>query len=354
MENKFKKHTILTVDFLAEPVEALYWHADRILSLLKVTLSCIGLEAKIYPTDFTSKISRFNRDIFFMKSGMSYNESYSRLVDFEEITKESLDYFDNFFDVNNVIIGWELQKLTTDILNAKGITYINICLHPIRYMEDEIFLIQSNNKNLEKKLKHYEIDESSFYINAEFVRISLLNKKKVYDLPPESCVIFGQTNNDKTLRTNNKRLTLQHYKKDIDFLCQKFRNIYFIAHPLEKNNTQINQYIQSFGKINMIEANAYSVLSSKNLSLVAAISSSVCSEAYYFNKNVLFFNKPVCDIKTSDSYSVDKIIFSPQFWNNLFNLEVKNITNKKFIFNKNNQVRDILNAYYSYTILEQR
>nr|WP_071461644.1 hypothetical protein [Kingella kingae] len=128
MENKFKKHTVLTVDFLAEPVEALYWHADRILSLLKVTLSCIGLEAKIYPTDFTSKISRFNRDIFFMKSGMSYNESHSRLVDFEEITKESLDYFDNFFDVNNVIIGWELQKLTTDILNAKGITYINIWL----------------------------------------------------------------------------------------------------------------------------------------------------------------------------------------------------------------------------------
>lgn len=350
--NIFGKNIVLMADVLAEPEIALYWHAERILSILKSSLTGVGLDTKIYPINFYSKNEKFNRDIFFMKSQLTFKQNFNRLVAFEEISNESLEYFNQFFNKNQVVIGWELQKLTTDILDSLGITWINIWLHPVRFLEDEIFLVQTSDPKIHQQLTQFQVDENSFYVNAQFIRTALLNKKKVYDLPQDSCVIFGQTQTDKTLRTAKTRLSLMNYKNDIESLCHRFENVYFVFHPLEKDNVKLKEFIDSFGKIKIIEANAYSLLSSPNLAMVAAISSSVCTEAYYFSKNALFFNQPICDIKAKDSYSVDKDIFSPVFWQKIFGLTPQH--NQKFIFNAENQVRDILNAYYSYSIMEKR
>lgn len=352
-QKKSFQEAILMADILAEPEINIDWHADRILAILKASFSNFTIKPKIYPIDFVSKNERFNRDIFFIKSGLSSRDTINRLINFDEISKDSLKYFSKFFNSNIIIIGWELQKLTTDILDSIGASYINIWLHPVRFLEDEIFLLQTNNKTIEKKLQYFEIDESSFYVNASFVRASLLNSKKIYNLPSDSCVIFGQTQHDKTLRVSNGKLTLFRYKEHIEALCNKFNNIYFVSHPLDRDNKELIEFISSFEKINIINANAYSLLSSNNLKLVVAISSSVCTEAYYFGKNVLFFNQPICNIKAEGSYSIGKDIFFPTFWATLFNLE-KNYINKNFIFNRKNQVRDILNAYYSYSILEEK
>lgn len=343
---------IMMADILSESDIAISWHAQRILSVLKPSISSLGIEVKIYPLQFNSKNEQFNPNIFFMKSGLSQKANFDRLVDFNEIKEESITYFQHFFHHHQLIIGWELQKLTIDLLEYLGINYINIWLHPIRFLEDEIFAIQSNLPKFSDSIQPFEIDETSYYVNAEFIRTSLLNKNKIYSLEHNSCVIFGQTKHDKTLRTQKHRLSLLNYTYDIQMLCNRFDNIYFVAHPLDKNDKIIQKFINSFGKIKIIEANAYALLSSPNLALVAAISSSVCTEAHYFGKHVLFFNKPICDIKAIGNYSIGNDIFTPCFWQSLLNIKPKQ--EKKFIFNNKNQVREILNAYYSYIIMEQK
>lgn len=343
---------ILMADVLSEKETTPMWHAERILSVLKPSIASLGRDVKIFPIQFNTKNEQFNPNIFFMKSGLKWKTNFDRIVDFGEISTESITYFEQFFNSNQLIIGWELQKLTIDLLEHLKIPYINIWLHPIRFLEDEIFLINSNLPQISEQISHFEIDETSFFVNAEFVRSVLLNKKKIYNLRPDSCVIFGQTRHDKTLRTAKHRLSLFNYKTHIQALCNRFQHVYFVAHPLDKDDDKLKNYIASFGKIETIEANAYSLLASPNLSLVAAISSSVCTEAHYFGKNALFFNQPVCDIKKPGHYSVDKDIFTPMFWQTL--LGIKTEKQKKFIFSNKNQVREILNAYYSYTIMEQK
>lgn len=343
---------IMMADILSEPDIAISWHAERILSILKSSISSLGMEVKIYPLQFNSKNEQFNPNIFFMKSGLSQKANFDRLVDFNEIKEESIIYFRNFFHPQQLIIGWELQKLTIDLLEYLDINYINIWLHPIRFLEDEIFAIQSNLPQFSDSIQPFEIDETSYYVNAEFIRTALLNRKKIYNLGHNSCVIFGQTQHDKTLRTHKHRLSLLNYTYDIQILCNRFDNIYFVAHPLDKNNDTVQNFINSFDKIQIIEANAYALLASPNLTLVAAISSSVCTEAHYFGKHVLFFNQPICDIHAIGNYSIGNDIFTPYFWQSLLKIQRKQ--EKKFIFNSKNQVREILNAYYSYIIMEQK
>jgi len=340
---------LLTADFLTEKQSTIFFHGNRILKLLKVSISRCEKNVLIFPNDFLLMESKFNLFHFFLQSGLSPSENYDRLISIEEISLESKNYFYECFK-DEFIVGYELTDLTVSLLELFNIPYINIWLHPVRFMDDEMFMIKTNQKQYRDRLQQYSFPEDIFYINAEYIKIYLQNKMNGFALNKNSCVIFGQTDSDKTLRSKVGRLKLTNFQDKIVKLCSNYNNIFYSKHPLADLNPEVNEMLIDLG-IEIIKENSYKILAHANLALVATISSSIGVEAYFFKKNVLFFNQPTCDCMDKNTVTCGTEIFSVPFWKNILYGETLSLQNS-FLCSKN-KIRNILDAYYAYGVIEK-
>ena len=319
---------LLTTDFLSERQNSIDFHANRILSILRKIF--LKNRVKIYPSDFIFCKQCFIPAVFFMKSGINPSERYRRIISLDEISTESLSYFTDFLGNEDFVIGYELTDLFKNILSAQGVMYVNIWLHPVRFMDDELFMIETNSTEILERLKLFDYDKNLFY-----------------------CIVFGQTQKDKTLRSNNGLLSLLNYKEQLLMLKKKYNKVLFSRHPYASNDHHIVSTLKQMG-INIIKENSYKLLACDRLATVATISSSIGVEAYFFNKNVFYFNKMTCDIMRKDVSSIDlNLLLQSEFWDFiLYNNEYKP-RNINVFSSLRNKSRNILRAYYSYEIIEK-
>lgn len=341
---------LLTSDFLGEKYQTFHYHAEGILELLKSTLSCAGIEDTfIYASKKDYRNLNFNPTIFFALSNLNYTDSLPPLVKYSDLSCDSIAYFNEFIMHFKLVIGYELTDLTVTLLEKLNVKYINIWLHPVRFMDDELFLISSNCKKIQEKLCKYVISEDSFFVNAKYAQI-MINRRHKIVLKPQSCVFFGQTANDKTLRNSQGFISISDYKDNIAYLASIYPQLYYSQHPLRKDDSEFLLLKKYFKDIQKLSANSYQIISNPNVALVTTISSSIGIEAYYFGKNVIFLNKPTVDIKKPNTFSIDSSIFNPCVFADILSIKKENSGN--FIFLSKNKLRNILDSYYAYPILK--
>ena len=340
---------LLTCDFLAERYPTIGYHANGILNVLKSSISCLeDGNCEIYGgnNNLSAKCDPY---VFFSLSKKKYIKDLPPLFNISELTVDSFNYFQSFIQNYELVIGYELTEATVKLLKSINAKYINIWLHPIRYLDDELFLIESNIQDFRSSIDKYKVSENSFIVNAAYAK-SFLNRKYPIKIDKNSCVFFGQTSNDKTLRTRNGYLSVSDYREDLCRLGSLFNTVYYAKHPLRNDNLEFEMIKEIFKKVIVSSYNSYSLISSPDISLVITISSSIGMEAYYFGKNVVYLNKPTVDIKKRDWISVDCGILNPEFWS--YCLKKKMLNGGKFIFVEKNKIRNLMNSYYSYPILK--
>lgn len=340
---------LLTTDFLSEKQDAIDWHSERILKIIQMCIKEKHI-VDIYPKQhFADKI--FNPDIFYINSNINPNDRFVRVVDRNEIDDNSCSYLNSFIENYDLIIGYELQELTKKLFDEYDKKWINIWLHPVRFLEDELFAVEtSKNFGDRNRLNKFHVNESKFFINAEYIKIILKNRKIIPEIKKDGLVIFGQTRGDKTLRGQRGILTLRNYKNQIVSLMKKFDCTYFVPHPLDKNDEELKEFISNLGDITILNnSNGYALLASNNVEMVVSISSSICTEAFYFGKNALLFNKPTVDIKGGNFVNIDSSLLSRKFWRYILDGDIDDY-NEGNDLPRGNSVRNILNANYSYDI----
>lgn len=68
-------------------------------------------------------------------------------------------------------MGYELSEQTRKILDKIKVTYIDIWLHPIRYMDDVLFGLKSNNEEINNKLYTFNIPSETYYLYADRLKV---------------------------------------------------------------------------------------------------------------------------------------------------------------------------------------
>ncbi|MEE1339279.1 MAG: hypothetical protein UHG91_00660 [Succinivibrionaceae bacterium] len=341
---------LLTTDILSERYPTIRYHSKGILKIIADTIECLNINEKIEIYGSSPILHKeFDSQLFFSMSKLSYVDELPPLFTINKFSEQSINYIKRFLNKYSLIIGYELTDQTIELLNLLNIKYVNIWLHPIRFMDDEIFLISSNAPNISNELKKYNISESSYFVHASYAK-NLINLKYPIDIKNNSCVFFGQTANDKTLRKKDGYIKVNDFEKELFeiFLC--YENIYYCKHPLNQSDIEYDFLVGLAPNIQKLNVNSYQVLANENLNIVVTISSSIALEAYYFKKNAIYLNKPIVDIHKKNTYSIDSTLLSPKFWSDL--LKVPEKYPGKFFIVKNNKVRNSLNSYYSYPILK--
>lgn len=343
----------ISADMLNEQDRLLEFHGENTLMMLKGIIKFIN-EVTIYPTDIYCINSFFDRNIFYLKSKINPCEIYTRIIDYNEISESSKNYFYNHFNFD-ILIGYELTDLTINLISELGIKYINIWLHPIRYLTDEIFILQTNVSEISNRLSAIQMDKRYFFIAADYIKILLKRDNPLLNIVNEnSAAIFLQTHLDKTLRKKEGIISIRDFEKDIAHLSNLFKKIYVIEHPLDPENED-SLYLTSLKNCEKISCNSYQLLCCENLNLVCTISSSIGTEAHFFGKNVIFFNKPVIDIFNPLNFSINYSIYDINLWEYLILGKSFKINNNDFyLAQPKNMVRNVLNQYYAYSYIEEK
>ncbi len=300
----------------------------------------------------------FDRRKFFKLSNIHINELDTHSwFDVSLINESSIAYLKSFIE-GSILICYEISKQTRKILDDIGVDYIDIWLHPIRYMDDNFFAFRSNNADVNRIIEKYKIEDSYFYLYADRMRINSYrgwNKHNLdNDLYQNSALFIGQTMTDKAVCRKGKMLNLLDFKEEFENLCRSYTHVYYSPHPmLKEDGKAIEDYINSLDNASVIKHEAYKLLTTNAIKKVVSISSSVVFESKFFGKDFEYLYRPVVDCdneKNAESYiSVYEGFESPKFWSDILSpiTGTKCNTYSVRFLDRSSKIRDMLSLYYN-------
>lgn len=366
MSENFKTITICC-DFLMTRSQTQYYHLKWFSLIIKRALSrTVNVELKDFVSDLDISES-FQRSTFFALSDqvLPLEETHAHF-NTNAISNESLIYLEKYLK-DTFVIGYELSEQTKKILDLIKVKYVDIWLHPIRFLDDNFYAYYSSDNAVQQKLKKYDLPEDTYYLYADKLKIqSYMGWDKFHNaidklLVDNSCLFVGQTLTDKAVCRDGTMLTVLNFEEEFSRLTKQYDHVYFSPHPMIKGDySSQTEFLKQFNNVSIIKEPGYKLLCSDKIKKVVAISSSLVYEAKFFNKETEFFYRPIVPISSNHGddgkyISIFNKLHSSLFWADVledeFNVN-KNIIDIDYMTTKNNY-RDMLSLYYNNKVFDK-
>lgn len=241
------------------------------------------------------------------------------------LNEKAINYIRQYTEEYDFFITFELSIKSKEIFEKLNLKYLDIWVSPIRFHKDIIFSFYSNVLRIQNIIDRYKISENKLIKRAN----KLTKYIKIFQpldikIEKNSALIIGQLIYDKSVMKDGKFLSLSDFKQELLHLFKQYKKVYFLKHPLMEEK-EFNKTLNEFKYFDNIEylqnKNIYQLLTSKKIKKVVGISSSVLTEAKYFNKNVKFLYQPVIN---KDYILIHKALYKAKFWKDIFGCELKN------------------------------
>ena len=201
---------------------------------------------------------------------------------FDELKQAVIEIF-----AGSIVVGYELPPYMKKAFDEGGVKYINMRVCPLRFLNDYMLDLQSNDPKIEKRWKAHEMPNSLAVAHAcaEIGRSArIFPREKVLE---DSVVFFGQTEIDAALVYDGRLMTISDTHDYLRDLTAEHDRVYFKHHPHSKSIDLQNKWLSKIPRVEVIDANTYALLGHDNVRRVAAISSSVLDEAKYFPIDII-------------------------------------------------------------------
>lgn len=308
----------------------------------------------------------FSRQEFFARSGIILNESESHFhFDQTLISEHSLDLIRKPLK-NSLLIGYELSEETRSVLTRAGIAYIDVWLHPIRFLDDNFFAFRSNIEQINNELQNHHLQDDIYTLYADKLKIqSYMGWDKYKNgldsaLKANSAVFVGQTLTDKAVCRNGTMLNVLNFRDEFTKLTEQYSHVYFSRHPMIKGDDSAQlEFILSHDNTSITTEPGYKLLCTDSIEHVTGVSSSLMYESKFFGKSYNYLYRPVLEIfnsKTPQGYfSIYGKLHSPSFWKSalqeIFPTQ-ETVVDYDFL-NKTSNYRDMLALYYNTHVFDK-
>ena len=184
---------------------------------------------------------------------------------------------------DTAIVGFEVPDRDLAYLNQQNIPWVNLEIHPLRFMDDLYFNVASS---FDYDFK--ELSASPVFIDfcANALRIRYGDLKQC--IPDASLAIFGQTPCDKSVFWDGDFRSLDCYFDQIDRLAKEHRRVFYRPHPYLSNDKLDKEICRRYDAEIFSERDVYRFFSSGRVATVCAISSSAVFEAPHFGVKGVF------------------------------------------------------------------
>lgn len=329
---------------------------DWLYNLLKFPLS-LGNNISIEVLNWDDNKS-FDSKLFYKLNGLnSMPEDWVMIYKSKKFSDASLGYISTFFD-KSLVIGFELPDIFMHMFDELNIPYIDVIIHPIRYLDDIFFGFRTNKKEYFDKLKKFQINSKIYSIQAG-IHSATISRMPKLNISENSVLFTGQVEIDKSLLKNGDILSILNFEDEFKELSKEYNKIYFKKHPYAKGSDEVNKFLHSLNNVEFIENNFYQLLGQENINSVYSISSSTVLEASYFEKKSQFLYQSPFLFSKDEEQIFDRRYYipifdeflEPDFWATI--LFEKNINDfKRILPFKSNRLRNSIQNYWGYNFLD--
>ncbi len=222
-----------------------------------------------------------------------------------------------------LVVGVELPDYLQGVLARRGMPFVDLVAHPVRFMDDLLFAMRTNHAGVHTRLLAHRFDTSRCEGAA-----GLLQAKAAWmpplEAPAGTALVTGQVATDKAVidRAQGRFLSLADFTDRLFEICDRHPLVLFKPHPYQGADCPSRRVVQSFGAIRTVTENFYWLLSQEAVTDVYAISSGTTAEAPYFGRGGHAFAGPLYEFGDRAPAAagpgacipVDDVFLAPAFW----------------------------------------
>ena len=346
----------------AEQHSNLRWMSDLLTNPVR---QATGVTPMPLSTTDTREPGLLDRKFFFETSDIDLDPQVAQFwFDETRVTEASVTYARNFIEADDLIIGYEMSHQTKAILDRIGAHYVDMWLHPIRFMDDVLFGMNSSIDAVRRELANFNVEPNQMQLYADRIKIQMYKGwyRKEADVPENSAVFIGQMMNDKSVCLNGRFLSLLDFKERFAEIAAEHSHVYYARHPyLKSGDEEVLAFVRGLPNVTLTDLPTYRLIASPNVRTVFGLSSSVIAEAAMIGKETEYLYRPIFEFGSAkqcgnlhsnpDLYaSIQQDFVSPAFWAQVLgaHFEVDQNTPEITFTDPKDKIRDMLGMYWSY------
>ncbi|MFZ6764890.1 polysialyltransferase family glycosyltransferase [Pseudoroseomonas sp. WGS1072] len=194
-----------------------------------------------------------------------------------------------------IVVGFELAEWFKRTLSHLDIPYVDLNIHPVRFLPDVFFAVQTNDAEVFAALLSHHTDPEAFHGWADLVSATALKLRP--DLALEApALLVGQTSLDRSLVDGGRVVNLEDHAGAVRALLRRDGCVAFKPHPYNSGDFGLFRTGIPFRQVRMVRANAYALLAHPGLREVVGVSSSLLVEAPYFDTAARILHRSPFDL----------------------------------------------------------
>lgn len=216
----------------------------------------------------------------------AWAELYARMPD--ELARRYAAAF-----TGKTVVGFELSDAMCRALSAGGIPYLDISIHPVRFLDDLLFAVRTNVPAIGAQLSSHAVSESLCYTQAGIMSALFAVRRR--GTGQRRSLFAAQTHDDRSLFRDNAVLTQDWIAGELTRHLPPDTNLLFKHHPLQRSDYVLNRIGAHVASVAETTDSVYATISDPDIETVYTVSSSVGTEAKYFGKNVVYLHQPIME-----------------------------------------------------------
>jgi hypothetical protein len=218
-------------------------------------------------------------------------------------------------------IGYEMPPWLIRLLDDHDLPYIDLRLHPVRFLDDLLFAARASAPDTQTALLSMAVHESEVFATAG-LREAMGRFISEARVPDNTLLVAGQRRFDSSQIVGGKFFDAFAKASDIHAICARYNAVVLKPHPQDRHHALLEVAAAApTSVIGVIEDNVYRMLSLPQISAVLTVNSGVAHEAPYFGKHVhalaplpirLAWRGAAPD--TASHASLDDVVLTPDFW----------------------------------------
>jgi hypothetical protein len=257
---------------------------------------------------------------------------------------------------NRFCIGYEMPPWLVHLLDQHAVPYIDLRLHPIRFLDDLLFAARASTPETQAALLSFAVQESEVFATAG-LREAMCRFISDARVPDNTLLVAGQRRFDSTQITAGTFFDAFPRSAEIHAICARYPAVVLKPHPLDRHHSLLEVAAAApTHVIGVIEDNVYRMLSLPQITAVLTVNSGLAHEAPYFGKHV----HALAPLPIRPSWrgatpnpgahaSLDDIVLTPDFWRTVLAPHTKvTVPDGMRLRPKPNRLRIALDSFWNY------
>ena len=225
-----------------------------------------------------------------------------------------------------LVVGYELPPPIIDALQRLGRPYVDVVLHPVRFLSDLVFALRTNVAAWQGHLRAHRLDDMEIEAQAAHLQAKAAWMQRPMEMPPGTALLLGQVASDRAAITpDGSFATLEQHLATLHALCCEHPLVLFRPHPYAANEDPSVRAVSRLPAIRSTSHNFYHLLAQPEVGTVVALNSSGLVEARHFGRNAVNLRPFLYDFDTMDGADAPVAMTSawatPAFWRGLLDAD---------------------------------